>query len=152
MATGKLTTEWNGTQQLEINIATLHWRHNDHDGVSNHQPHGCFLNRLFTRRSKKTSNLCVTGLCVGNSPVNSPHKGPVTRKMFPIYDVIMILDDRESIMGASAERSSPKWVCVPEIMYGSKWFLWNTNSQGWTPFRTGAHNQFYFFHNVFFLW
>ena len=70
---------------------TLHWRHNDHDGVSNHQPHGCLLNRLFRRRSKKTSKLRVTGLCVGNSPgpVNSPHKGPVTRKMFPFNDVIM---------------------------------------------------------------
>ena len=33
----------------------LHWRHNDHDGVSNHQPHGCLLNRLFGRRSKKSS-------------------------------------------------------------------------------------------------
>ena len=32
--------------------------------------------------SKKTSNLRVTGLCEGNSPVNSPHKGPVTRKLF----------------------------------------------------------------------
>ena len=40
---------------------------------------------------KKTSKLRVTGLCVGNSPgpVNSPHKGPVTRKMFPFDDVIM---------------------------------------------------------------
>ena len=46
---------------------TLQWRHNDHDGVSNHQPHGCLLNRLFRRRSKKTSKLRVTGLCVGNS-------------------------------------------------------------------------------------
>ena len=25
----------------------LHWRHNDHNGVSNHQPGGCLLNRLF---------------------------------------------------------------------------------------------------------
>ena len=63
---------------------SLQWRHNDHDGVSNHQPHGCSLNRLFRRRSKKTSKLRVTDLCVGNSPgpVNSPHKGPVTRKCF----------------------------------------------------------------------
>ena len=69
----------------------LWWRHNDHDSVSNHQPHECLLNRLFRRRSKKTSKLRVTGLCVGNSPgpVNSPHKGPVTRKMFPFDDVIM---------------------------------------------------------------
>ena len=70
---------------------SLQWRHNDHDRVSNHQPHGCLLNRLFRRRSKKTSKLRVTGLCVGNSPgpVNSPHKVPVTRKMVPFDDVIM---------------------------------------------------------------
>ena len=70
---------------------TFHWRHNNHDGVSNLQPHGCLLNRLFGRRSKKTSELRVTGLCAGKSPgsVNSPHKWPVTRKMFPFDDVIM---------------------------------------------------------------
>ena len=72
-------------------VSPLRWRHNDHTGVSNHQPRDCLLNRLFRRRSKKTSKLRVTGLCVGNSPgpVNSPHKGPVTRKMFPFDDVIM---------------------------------------------------------------
>ena len=72
-------------------VFSLQWCHNDNDGVSNHQPHGCLLNRLFRRRSKKTSKLHVTGLCVGNSPgpVSSPHKGPVTRKMFPFDDVIM---------------------------------------------------------------
>ena len=45
------------------------WRHNDQYGVSNHQPYDCLLNRLMKRRSKKASKLCVTGLCVGNSPV-----------------------------------------------------------------------------------
>ena len=72
-------------------LKTLQWRHNDHGGVSNHQPHGCSLNRLFRHRSKKTPKLRITGLCAGNSPgpVNSPHKGPVTRKMFPFDDVIM---------------------------------------------------------------
>ena len=46
---------------------TLQWRHNEPDGVSNHQPRDCLLSRLIRRRSKKTSKLC--GLCVGNSPV-----------------------------------------------------------------------------------
>ena len=46
---------------------TLHWRHNDHGGISNNQPHECLLNRLFRRRSKKTSKLRLTGLCAGNS-------------------------------------------------------------------------------------
>ena len=46
----------------------LRWRHNGHDSISNHQPHDCLLNRLFRRRSKKTSKLHITGLCAGNSP------------------------------------------------------------------------------------
>ena len=48
---------------------TLQWRYNGHDIVSNHQPHACLFNRLFRRRSKKTSKLRVTGLCAGNSPL-----------------------------------------------------------------------------------
>ena len=47
---------------------TLQWRHDKRIGVSNHQPHGCLLNRLFGRRSKIISKLRVTGLCAGNSP------------------------------------------------------------------------------------
>ena len=50
---------------LRAKCETLHWRHNDHDGVWNHQPHGCLLNRLFRRRSKQTSKLRVTGLSAG---------------------------------------------------------------------------------------
>ena len=67
---------------LLLSFVTLQWRHNERDSVSNHQPHDCLLNRLFRRRSKKTSKLRVTGL--------SPHKWPVTRKMFPFDDVIMM--------------------------------------------------------------
>ena len=48
---------------------TLQWSHNERDCISNHQPHDCLLNRLFKRRSQKTSKLRVTGLCEGNSPV-----------------------------------------------------------------------------------
>ena len=76
-------------------LVTLHsfrWRNNGRDGVSNHQPHYCLLNRLFRRRSKKTSKLRVTGLLreIHRWPVNSPHKWPVTRKTFPFDDVIML--------------------------------------------------------------
>ena len=40
------------------------------------------LNRLFRRRSKKTSKFRIAGLCEGNPrvTVDSPHKGSVTRK------------------------------------------------------------------------
>ena len=73
-------------------IIWCQWRHNERDGVSNHQPHDCLLNRSFRHRSKKTSKLRVTCFCEGNSPVwavNSPHKGPVAWKMFPFDDVIL---------------------------------------------------------------
>ena len=73
-------------------ITWLQWRHTGHDGVSNHQPHHCLLNRVFRRRSKETSKLRVTGLCAGNSPATGefPTQRPVTRKMFPFDDVIMV--------------------------------------------------------------
>ena len=52
----------------QVRHHALRWRHNEHDSVSNHQPHDCLLNRLFRRSSEKTSKLRVTGLCAGNSP------------------------------------------------------------------------------------
>ena len=49
-------------------ITSLEWRHNGLDSASNHQPRECLFDRLFRRRSKKTSKLRVTGLYEGNSP------------------------------------------------------------------------------------
>ena len=82
---------WYKSAMLYMMMDTLRWRHNGRDSVSNHQPHDCLLNRLFRRRWKKTSKLCVTGLCAGNSTGTGefPHKWPVTRTMFPFDDVIM---------------------------------------------------------------
>ena len=72
-------------------VYSLWGRHNERDGVSNHQSHDCLLNRLFRRRSKKISKPRVTGLCEGNSPVTGefPIQRPITREMFPFDDVIM---------------------------------------------------------------
>ena len=59
-----------GLTSLSVKEArsTLQWRHNEHDGVLNHQHYDCLLNPLFRRRSKRISKLRVTGLCAGNSP------------------------------------------------------------------------------------
>ena len=59
---------WGLWCQKQVSRTTLRWRQNGRDSVSNHQPHDCLLNRLFRRRSKKTSKLLVTGLCARNSP------------------------------------------------------------------------------------
>ena len=83
----RMKTLWYGNADPH----SLLWSHNGRDGVSNNQPQDCLLNRLFGRRSKKSSKLRVIGIYAGNSPglVNSQHKWPVMRKMFPFHDVIL---------------------------------------------------------------
>ena len=36
-----------------FSTTSLRWRHNEHDGVSNHQPHDCLFNRLFKAEIKE---------------------------------------------------------------------------------------------------
>ena len=79
-----------------ILIVTLQWRHNERDGVSDHQTHDSLLNRLFRRRSKKTSKLRVTDLCVRNSRVTGefPTQRASTAENFSIwcrhYDLLLL--------------------------------------------------------------
>ena len=63
-------SDFNGFH-TNILLISLQWHHNGGNGISNHHPHDCLLNCLFSCRSKKTSKLHVTGLCVGNSVVTS---------------------------------------------------------------------------------
>ena len=75
---------------VERNARTLRWRHNERDCVSNHQPQDCLLNSLFADQSKHQSSASLAFVWgIHRGPVNSPHKWPVTRKMFPFDDVIM---------------------------------------------------------------
>ena len=76
---------------------SLQWRDNEHHDVSNHQPHDCLLNRLFrcrwkikTKKQHQSSVPLAFVRGIHRWPVNSPHKWPVTRKMFPFDDVIMV--------------------------------------------------------------
>ena len=87
-------------------LSTLRWRHNGRDSISNHQPHDCFLNRLFSRGSKEISKLCVTGFCAGNSPGTGEFPAQMAsnaEKKFPFDDVIMFFWVRcgETILAAT---------------------------------------------------
>ena len=67
----------------------VQWRHNEHDGFSNHQPHDCLLNHADQKKHQNSVSLAfVRG--IHRWPVNAPHRGPVTRKMVPFDDVIMM--------------------------------------------------------------
>ena len=64
------------------------------------------------RRKSSASLAFVRG--IHRSPVNSPHKGPVTRKMFPFDDVIM----------SSADQTHVRWwyLRLPNLQMSCKWF------------------------------
>ena len=59
----------NTSTENEKKLEPLQWHRNERDWVSTHQPHDYLLNRVFRRRSKKTSKLRVTGLSEVKSPV-----------------------------------------------------------------------------------
>ena len=72
-------------------VDTLQWRHNGYDSILNRRRLDCWHNRLLRHRSKKTSKLCVTGLCGGNLPVTDafPAQRASNAENFPFDDVIM---------------------------------------------------------------
>ena len=59
---------WSQAAHSNYASASLEWRPNESEGVSNQRRKNCLLNRLLRRR-KKASNLRVIGLWEGNSPV-----------------------------------------------------------------------------------
>ena len=73
-------------------VNTLQWRHNEHDSVSNHQPHD-FYSTVYSdtgqRKHQSSASLAFVRI-IHRGPVNSPHKWPVARKMLPFGDVIMM--------------------------------------------------------------
>ena len=82
------------------------WRHNWLDNVSDHQPNDSVSDRQPNdyssvhlgadqrKHQSSASQAFVRGIHRG--PVNSPHKEPVTRKMFPFDEVIMFQRERNS--------------------------------------------------------
>ena len=98
---------------------TLQWRHNKHDDVSNHQPHDCFLNRLFRQRSKKISKLRVTGLCVGNSPGNGEFPAEKTSNAENVS--IWWRHHAFSVSSQKSHFSMYGWDILYEVSRGSLW-------------------------------
>ena len=78
----------NGSTALRY---SLQWHHNERDGVSNHLSIVCSSvcsGADQIKHQSSTSLAFVRG--IHRWPVDSPHKGPVTRTIFPFDDVIII--------------------------------------------------------------
>ena len=87
----KRNKAWTMRMILGIYSGSLLWCHNGRDGVSNHQPRDCllYLHSGADQRKHQSSASLAFLRGIHRWPVNSPHKWPVTRKMFLIDDVIM---------------------------------------------------------------
>ena len=74
----------------EVAISLL-WSHNEHDGISNRWRLDCLHNCCSGADQRKHQSSTALGFVRGihQWPVNSPHKGPVKRKMFQFDDEIM---------------------------------------------------------------
>ena len=81
----------------------LQWRHNEIDCVSNHQHLDRLFNRLLSAHQRKHQSSALPGYwplwreSAGDRYVDSPHKGPVTRTMFPFDDVTMWHDPKQAM-------------------------------------------------------
>ena len=82
---------WSWFSCAGVSWLSLQWRHNECDGVSNHMPHDCLLNHLINadQRTHQSSWSLAFVRGIHWWSVNSPHKGPVTQKMFPFDYIIM---------------------------------------------------------------
>ena len=82
-----LILEGNVKRSLGHKTITLRWRHNERNGVSNPQRLDGLL-KLSVRRKHQSSAPLVSVRGI-RWPVDSPHKGSVTRKMSPFHGDIM---------------------------------------------------------------
>ena len=70
---------------------SLQWRHNERDGVLNNRRLDYLLNLFSGADQRKHQSFASLTLVRGihRWPVDSPHKGPATQKIFPYDDVIV---------------------------------------------------------------
>ena len=98
---------WQGSPRVVIWISetSLYWRHDKRNGVSNLQPHDCLLNLYSSadQRKHQSSLSLAFGREIHRWPVTSPHKGPVTRKMLPFDDFIMLQKNSWNNGGSTPE-------------------------------------------------
>ena len=100
--TRKMTSSWGSIDlcwckcRVETPYDTVYYitvSSNDRHGVANHRSIECLFNSLFRLTTKKhqSSHYCPFVRGIHRWPVDSPHKGPVTPKMFPFGDIIICI-------------------------------------------------------------
>ena len=108
---------------VRLRLNTFQWRHNEGDGISNHRRFHCLLNCWFRHRSKKTSKLRVTGLCVGNSPVAGEFP---TQKASNAQNVSIWWRHHEAYR-QTCGRNRTRFACVTSILFEIRTDVFRSN-------------------------
>ena len=137
---------------LDMRYNSLQWRYNGHDSVSNHHPHIVYLAiYLGADQRKYQSSASLTFVRgIHRWPVNSPHKWPVTRKMFPFDDVVMSWEEICLLFAVCHAFSVLfKFDCTHIIQrslhsdatqtYMTKWIIWIHNY--WSHYHNETRQQ-----------
>ena len=133
----------------------LKCRHNGRDGVWNHQPHDCLVystvySGVDQRKHQSSASLAfVWGIHRGLE--NSPHKGPVTRKMFPFDDVIMVSNSKRSLRNCSVYSTAPaktwKFTLIAKLSQHHNDKSWQTKN-----WEVGCFNVCMMLHSLSSVW
>ena len=110
-------------------FVSLQWRHNGRDGVSKNQAHHYCSTVYSGADQRKLQSSSSLAFVRGNHrwPVNSPHKWPVTREIFPFDYVIMC---RDHVSEVSLRISWPTYVKCGTILQCIE--IWKYNE--WGPY------------------
>ena len=87
--------------RLHVEIGKLQWCYNEGDVVSNHRILDCLLFSGADQRKHQSSASPVFVSGMKWWPTDSPHKWPVTRKIFSFDDVSMTCDVRPPVSNAT---------------------------------------------------
>ena len=123
----------------ECSTVSLQWRHNGHDAISNHQPHDCLLNLLsgLDQRKNQSSASLAFVWEIHQWLVNSSHKWPIMRKMFPFDNITMLI--LIYALDACFWHRSPHvgWTCQ-RMTDGS---LWSYSQSDWPAYPCSLSHQ-----------
>ena len=96
------------------------------------------------RKSKKTIK-APTSQCAGSSPVTgeTPHKGPVTRKMFPFDDVIMYRSAAITTTIMNLKRNNVGITTFRQMISDKVWFSTHSPDALSTVSLSLLHNSYF---------
>ena len=112
---------------LELLQSSSLRRHNERDSVSNHQR--LYITTVCSdadhRKHQSSASLAfVWG--TRRWPLNFPHKGPVTRKIFPFNDVIMLHEAIDSFYSPAASNAASNSIVTRNLSMA--YWMWKATT------------------------